>query len=71
MDLLVPGLALPELVFPGGVWDEVDVIVLWFQFAFIAYLRLGFDPLFRIIAFGSFEDDKLFCSFSFFGNGDA
>ena len=66
MDLFVHGLALPELVFPGGVWDEVDVIVLRFQVAFITYLRLGFDPFFRIIAFGSFEDDKLFRSFSFF-----
>ena len=71
VDLFVPGLALPELVFPGGVWDEVDVFVLWFQFAFIAYLRLGFDPLFRVITFGSFEDDELLGSFLFLGNGDS
>ena len=66
MDLFVPGLAVHELVSPSGAWDEVDVVVLRFQVAFITYLRLGFDPSLRIVAFGGFENDELLGSLGFF-----
>ena len=69
MGLLIHGLAVHEPVLPGGVGDQIDEVIFRLKVAFITYLRLGLDPLFKIIAVRGFEDDQLFGSFSCFPRG--